>query len=98
MAPAGQGEGRGALPTCRGGAADANIFPAPNRKQSVRIWKQSLNWMKSIEKRAPTAPRRLKHCDWPNVERTQSRHEMLAASVVGKTRQDSYGLFDASNL
>ena len=45
-----------------------------------------------IEKRAPTAPCRLKRCDWPNVERTQSRHEKLAASVIGKTRQDSFML------
>jgi len=64
------------------------------------VAKQKIIWkdleveieLDEIEKRAPTAPCRLKRCDWPNVERTQSRHEKLAASVIGKTRQDSFML------
>ena len=62
-------------------------------KQKI-VWKdlEAEIELDEIEKRAPAAPCRLKHCDWPNVERTQSRHEKLAASVIGKTRQDSFML------
>ena len=84
MAPVGQGEGRGALPTCRGGAGNANVLPAlmevGTRNFHGIVAKQKIVWkhlkakfeLDEIEKRAPTACR-LKHCDWPNVERTE-RH------------------------